>query len=346
MRRTFASTVILWAVLVSAESGRAESLAEVFERVDATVVEIATTETALSNRTGTTTQTSVRGLGSGFLISPEGLIMTAAHVVQAADEVAVRFVDGTVARARVVSSSPAADVALIRAEAVPSGNPVAELGDSDIVRVGDEVFVVGAPMGIAHTLTVGHVSGRRTMPTLYGGLEAAELLQTDAAINTGNSGGPMFNIDGEVIGIVSHIISSSGGSQGLGFVVTIELARRLLLEDPTPWTGLDGYLLHGDLATALNIPGGVGVLVQRVAAGSPAARLGLRPGSVGATIGGEQLLLGGDVILAVQGISVASDGAAEMIRDALQALGPSDAMTVQVLRDGQVLELAGDGARR
>jgi len=149
-----------------------------------------------------------------------------------------------------------------------------------------------------------------------------------------------------VIGIVSHIISSSGGSQGLGFVVTIELARRLLLEDPTPWTGLDGYLLQGDIATALNVPGGVGVLVQRVATGSPAARIGLRPGSIGATIGGEQLMLGGDVILAVQGISVAADDAVGAIREALRSLGPSDDMTVQVLRDGQVLELSGDVATR
>ncbi len=266
--------------------------------------------------------------------------------MQAADEVAVRFVDGTVARARVVSSSPAADVALIRAEAVPPGNPVAAFGDSDVARVGDQVLVVGAPMGIAHTLTVGHVSGRRTMPKLFGGLESVELLQTDAAINPGNSGGPMFNIDGEVIGIVSHIISRTGGSEGLGFVVTSNLARRILLDEPTPWTGLDGYLLQDDLATVLNIPGGVGVLVQRVAAGSPAARLGLRAGSIGATIAGEQLVLGGDVILAVQGISVASDGAAGAIREALQSLGPNDTMRVQVLRDGQVIELTGNGAAR
>jgi S1-C subfamily serine protease len=332
------------AIIFAAASVGAESLAEVFERVDPTVVEIATTETALPNRTGTTTPTSVRGLGSGFLISADGLIMTAAHVVQAADEMAVRFVDGTVTRARVEASDPAADVALIRAQSVPEGNPVADLGDSDAVRVGDEVFVVGAPMGIAHTLTVGHVSGRRTMSKLYGDLESAELLQTDAAINTGNSGGPMFNLDGEVIGIVSHIISSSGGSQGLGFVVTIELARRLLLEEPTPWTGLDGYLLQGQLAAALNVPGGVGILVQRVASGSPAARLDLRPGSIGATIGGEQLTLGGDVILSVQGTSLAAEGAAATIREALRSLGPEDRLTVQVLRDGQVLDLTTVGA--
>ncbi len=346
MRRTIARILILPAVMSTAASLGAESLAGVFERVDPIVVEIATTETIRPNGTDPTTRSSVRGLGSGFLISSDGLIMTAAHVVQAADEVAVRFLDGTVARARVVSSAPAADVALLRAETVPPDNPIATFGDSDTVRVGDQVLVIGAPMGIAHTLTVGHVSGRRTMPSLYGGLEAAELLQTDAAINTGNSGGPMFNDDGEVIGIVSHIISRTGGSEGLGFVVTIKLARRLLLDEPTPWTGLDGYLLQGDVATALNIPGGVGVLVQRVAAGSPAARLGLRPGSIGATIGGEQLVLGGDVILAVQGVSVASDGAAGTIREALRALGPNEAMTVQVLRDGQVLELTGNGAAR
>jgi len=173
MRRSIAQVLVLPAVLASATPVASASLSDVFERVDPIVVEIATTETALSARNGTATRTSVRGLGSGFLISSDGSIMTAAHVVQAADEVAVRFADGTVARARVVSSSPSADVALIRAETVPPGNPIAAFGDSDAARVGDEVLVIGAPMGIAHTLTVGHVSGRRTMSKLYGGLESA-----------------------------------------------------------------------------------------------------------------------------------------------------------------------------
>jgi hypothetical protein len=131
------------------------------------------------------------------------------------------------------------------------------------------------------------------------GLVAASI-QTDAAINRGNSGVPMFDMNGDVIGIVSHMVSVSGGSQGLGFVVTSNMARRLLLEEPSVWHGLDGYLLSGGLAHALNLPT-AGLLVQRVAHGSPAERLGLRGGRFGITIGDEQLLIGGDVIIAIEG---------------------------------------------
>ena len=113
---------------------------------------------------------------------------------------------------------------------MPAGVPWWPLGDSDKVEVGGDVFIVGAPYGISHTLTAGHVSGRHRPNTIYSELATAEFVQTDAAINEGNSGGPMFGMAGEVIGIVSHIISKSGGFEGLGFVVTSNMARALLLE--------------------------------------------------------------------------------------------------------------------
>ena len=188
---------------------------------------------------------------------------------------------------------------------VPAGAAVARLGDSDRAEVGDQVFVVGAPLGIGRTLTVGHLSARRTMNATSGGVVSRELFQTDAAINQGNSGGPLFDLNGNVIGVVSYIMSRSGGSDGLGFVVTSNTARRLLLDERTVWSGLDGYLLAGDLARAFNLPTERGaLLVQRVAAGSPAERLGLRGGTMPVAFGQETILLGGDVILAVEGIGL------------------------------------------
>jgi S1-C subfamily serine protease len=266
--------------------------------------------------------------------------MTAAHVVQVADQLSVRFVTGDVVTARVVASDPSSDVALIKAESVPAGVRPIILGDSDSAKIGDQVFVIGAPFGIAHSLTAGYISGRRTPDKLFGGFETVELLQTDAAINEGNSGGPMFNMQGEAIGIVSHILSSSGGFQGIGFVITSNLAKHLLLDDPTPWTGLYSVLVEGPLARALNIPQRAGTLVEGVAAGSPASAIGLRPGNLKATIAGQNLTLGGDIILAVNGILVGSPDFSRKISDTVRALTGDDRLILRVLRDGDVIELS------
>ncbi len=265
--------------------------------------------------------------------------MTAAHVVHTADEISVQFLSGEVVGAQVIASEPEADVSLLRLERVPARAPVAKLGESDKVEVGDQVFVVGAPYGISHTLTVGHISARHKPNTLYSGMSLAEFFQTDAAINQGNSGGPMFSMAGEVVGIVSHIISKSGGFEGLGFVVTSNMARRLLLERNSFWTGLEGYVLSGDLAKVFNLPQPVGLLVQRVAERSPAARIGLQPGTMKATIDGETLIMGGDIILQVQGIPIADSSSYEKIQERLSQLHPGAEVTITVLREGLQMEL-------
>ena len=314
------------------------TLSELFRAVDPAVVEIATVQ-SMTTGSGPDGKVSTGDLGSGFLISGDGRIMTASHVVQVADRVAVRFVTGDVVTARVLASDPSADVALIQAESVPSGIEPARLGNSDESAVGDQVFVIGAPFGVAHSLTVGHISARRTTTQLFGGFEQVELLQTDAAINQGNSGGPMFNMNGEVIGIVSHILSSSGGFQGLGFVITSNLAMRVLLDEANPWTGLDGILIEGPLARALNLPQAAGILVERVAAGSPASALGLRPGTLPARIADQSLNLGGDVILSIHGIRVGEPDFHRRMRERGRALGDDDTLELEVLRDGQIVPL-------
>jgi S1-C subfamily serine protease len=177
-------------------------------------------------------------------------------------------------------------------------------------------------------------------------MTATELFQTDAAINQGNSGGPMFNMSGEVIGIVSHIISRSGGSDGLGFVVTSNTAQRLLFDEPTVWSGVEAYLLKGDVARAFNIPApGVALLVQRVAAGSPAELLGIRGGSLTAFIADEEVVIGGDAIVAVEGIGLGTPNAAENIRRRLLGIPPGGAIHIAVLRRGEVVELTGAAPR-
>jgi S1-C subfamily serine protease len=314
------------------------SLADVFARVDPSVVEIHTTQTAPTGQ-GQTRWVTGRSLGSGFLISGDGKIMTAAHVVQTADAIEVQYVDGQVSAATILASDPAADVALIVAEQVPEGIEPLVLADSDAVRVGEQVFVIGAPLGVSHTLTVGYISARRANDKVLSGLMPVDLLQTDAAINTGNSGGPMFNMRGEVIGVVSRIISRTGGSEGLGFVVTSNLAREVVLERPTMWSGLEGQVLSGELAQAFNVPQAAGVLVQRVATGSPASLLGLRPGTIQAQVGDTVMLIGGDIILEVQGIAVGDPEDELRIREALEALGADDVLEVTVLRAGQRLTL-------
>jgi S1-C subfamily serine protease len=282
---------------------------------------------------------TVAGVGSGVLVSVDGKVVTAAHVVQTADRVDVEFTGGTVVQARIVASDTAADVALLQLERVPPQIAPARLGDSDKAEVGDQVFIIGAPLGITHTLTVGHVSARRQPKAIYGGLVATELFQTDAAINRGNSGGPMFDLHGNVIGIVSHMLSVSGGSEGLGFVVTSNMARRLLLEEHSVWHGLDGYLITPELAHAFNLPK-AGLLVQRVAHGSPAERLGLRGGRYSVTIENEQLLIGGDVIVAVEGITLADPDAYERVRRRLVEVRTSgDLIHLSVIRDGELNEL-------
>ncbi len=275
--------------------GDPQSLGDLFARVSPSVVVILTEERRLSKeRPGE--EEVVNSIGTGFVVSEDGLIMTAAHVIEVVDRIVVRFSNGWEEEAEVAAAAPRADVALIRLKAAPADLKAAEIGDSDRVRTGDRVFVVGSPYGIEFTLTAGHVSGRR----IQGGFspDGAPMvqLQTDAAINQGNSGGPMFNMDGQVVGVVSHILTRSGGFEGLGFALSINTARDILLNRNAFWFGVEFFPVSGALARALNIPQGAGLLVQRVALNAPAQRLGMLPGGIPVTVGGEDFFIGGDVV--------------------------------------------------
>jgi S1-C subfamily serine protease len=281
-------------------------------------------------------------IGSGVLVSADGKVMTAAHVVHAMDEISVQFPGGEVVPARVIASEPAADISLLQVDRVPAGAVTAPMADSDSVQVGDQVIVIGAPYGLTYSLSAGLISARWPPDTVYKAMPLAEFFQTDAVINTGNSGGPMFNTAGQVVGIVSHNISKSGGSEGLGFVVTINTARKLLLEQSSFWTGLEGRLLDDTLADILNLPPGqLGYLVKTVAKNSPGHAIGLRGGSTIASIGGERIVVGGDVILKVLDIPVGGLASYERMRDELSRLPRGAPITLTILRAGRVLELSG-----
>ncbi|HWN97676.1 MAG TPA: trypsin-like peptidase domain-containing protein [Blastocatellia bacterium] len=331
--------LILLMPLVGDPVGANGQLRDTFRRVRQSVVVVRTVERTVAPlpRQG---MVSSAGLGSGVLISDSGKVLTAAHVVQAVDKVFVEFADGQIVTARVISSATNADVALLQLDSVPQGVSHAKLGDSDQVEVGDEVFVVGAPYGLSLTLTVGHVSGRAAPKSRLPSVSAWEFFQTDAAINGGNSGSPMFDWKGEVIGIVSNILSRSGGFEGIGFAATSKMAR-ILLEQKPFWSGMEGILVQGDLAGMLNLQQPAGFLVQRVAEGSPGWRLGIRPGTLRASIEGSDLLLGGDVMLSVNGIEVLEGNASsQRIYESLSNLKPGEQLVARVLRAGQVVELS------
>ncbi len=169
----------------------------------------------------------------------------------------------------------------------------------------------------------------------------AEFLQTTATINTGNSGGPVFNMAGEVVAIVSQNISKSGGSEGLGFVVSINSAKTLLVPRKVFWGALQGLLLTGELAALLNVPAPAGFLVKVVAQGSMAWNMGLQGGNKMVTISGKEVALGGDIILSVDGIPVVSEDNIEKVRNHLAGGAPGTPFKMSVLRAGKVIELTG-----
>ncbi|MFT7485035.1 MAG: serine protease Do [Candidatus Paceibacteria bacterium] len=328
------------ACAVPGSLSQGDSIADVFQAVHTSVVTLHTVSSAPSVETGGYA-VDQGGTGSGVLISKDGDILTAAHVVQSAEELVVEFYDGTRATATIVSSDPLTDLAMVRLEGpIPEGIAVTRLGDSDQARVGSRVFAIGSPLGISHTLTVGYLSAKRITPSLVDAADRVEVLQTDAAINPGNSGGPLFNLKGEVIGVISYISTITGGNQGLGFAVSSNTCRSRFLERPMIWTGMEFISVRGRFAEVLNVPKGKSaLLVQSVVPGSLSDLLGLQGGEIPADIGGLPMLLGGDLVLSVNSVDVGDEGAAAQIRGELAQMKPDDRIRVLILRAGRRIVL-------
>ncbi len=331
-----AATLALALLFAAPSPGEGESLGDAYRRVSTSVVVIrARGQEVTADGTVRFTET-----GSGVLISPDGKVATAAHVVQTRENITVEFLGEEPVAARVVASEQWADISILQVSVVPRDATVAKLADSDPVRVGDPIFIVGAPYGLSYSLSEGIISARWAPDTVTKDFPLAEFFQTDAVINTGNSGGPMFTRAGELIGIVSHNITKSGGSEGLGFVVTSNTVRSLLVERTRGWFGLDLMLVSGAMAQALNLPQSGGFLVKQVVKDSVAGRLGLRGGDRIGIVEGQQIVVGGDVLLAVQGITFASGADRDKVVKALETLQLGQDLRVTVFRDEKIVELS------
>jgi serine protease Do len=336
--KTILSVVVSAAMLPAfVPSARAQSLEDIFRRVSPSVVVVRTK----GRDVGASGVTQFGQTGSGVLISSDGRVVTSAHVVNGMDEITVEGVAGEVVRAKLLSANAAADVSLLQLERVTNAMRVARMGDSDTVQVGQQVMVVGAPYGLSYSMSVGWISARWPPNTIFRDMPLAEFLQTTATINTGNSGGPVFNMQGEVIGIVSQNISKSGGSEGLGFLVSINSSRNLLVPRKVFWGALQGVLLTGRLASVFNVPAPAGFLVKTVAQDSMAWNMGLQGSDGTLTIGGKEIPVGGDIILSVEGIPVVSEENIEKIRNQLAGAAPGSPFKMSVLRAGKVIELTG-----
>jgi serine protease Do len=316
----------------------AQDLADLFENNKQSVVTIYVLESLNTGTGDPRTFTSSEGLGSGVLVRDD-IVLTAAHVVANAEKIMVQFYDGESVEATTTSIERIADVALITLKRPPANPQVAVIGNSDEVRIGDEVFVVGAPMGLPYSLSRGVISGLHSEPDLSNDGKSLEFFQTDAAINTGNSGGPMFNYNGEVIGIVSSILTRSGGFEGIGFAATSNVSRALLTERGSRFFGTEVMALSYEMARILNVPQESGWLVQHVVRDSPAGMIGIRGGFRKVTMEDEEVLLGGDIILQVDHMVITGEQSVLEIWDYINKVQSTVTHNIKVLRAGEIIDL-------
>ena len=233
----------------------------------------------------------VQSLGSGFVIDASGIIITNNHVIEGADEITANFADGTALIAELIGTDPKTDVAVLK---VKSDKPLTAVsfGDSDTMRVGDWVMAIGNPFGLGGTVTVGIISAQNR--DINSG-PYDNFIQTDAAINRGNSGGPLFNAEGDVIGINTAIISPSGGSIGIGFAVPSNIAESVVVqlqefgETRRGWLGVRIQQVTDDIAESLAMDDATGALVAGVTAGGPAEDGGIKPGDIILTFDGKEV---------------------------------------------------------
>ena len=334
-RRAATLALALLFAAPSLAQGQGETLGDAYLRVSTSVVVIR------ARGREVTAEGTVRfkEIGSGVLISADGKVATAAHVVQTMEDITVEFLGEEPVPARVVASEQWADISILQVSVVPRGATVSKLADSDPVRVGDPVFIVGAPYGLSYSLSQGIISARWAPDTVTKDFPLAEFFQTDAVINTGNSGGPMFSRAGELIGIVSHNITKSGGSEGLGFIVTSNTVKSLLVERKRGWFGVDLMLVSGAMAQALNVPQSGGFLVKQVVKDSVGGRLGLKGGDRIGIVEGQQIVVGGDILLSVQGITMANGADRAKVLKELETLQTGQDLRATVLRGDKVVEL-------
>jgi S1-C subfamily serine protease len=284
----------------------------------------------------------VEGAGSGFVIDARGYILTNYHVVEGAQSIEVVLGDQSRYPAKFIGADQRNDVALVKIEPKGKALVALALGDSGSLQVGQKVLAIGNPFGFQSTLTTGVVSalGRtvQTSQTTF----IDEAVQTDAAINRGNSGGPLINSRGEVIGINSAIYTPSGTTAGIGFAIPINTAKNIATDLMTDgrvhraFLGVETLPIGGWLSEALDLPVKEGLLVERATKGGPAAAAGIQGGNRVAEAGMRRIAIGGDVIVAIDSQKVASQLDVNL---ALNHKRPGDNITVTVYRGGKKMDI-------
>jgi S1-C subfamily serine protease len=347
--RTIIRTASPAATTVSAPPQQGLSVNQIYRKdAPGVVVVTATTTTTTSNQFdpfGAPQQQQAQALGSGFVIDKSGHILTNAHVVLNASKVQVAFGADATSRtydAKVLGIDRSTDVAVLKVDS-PAETPLA-LGNSSDVQVGDPVVAIGNPLGEARTATTGIVSAvNRDIGSLQGNVQIRGAIQTDAAINHGNSGGPLINDEGQVIGITSQILSDDpnnpqSGSIGIGFAVPINTVKTVADQIITSgkaqhtYLGILGSEITPNLAQALNLGVDHGVLIGKVESGSPAAKAGLKAGTTQATIQGQTMTLGGDIITSIDGKQIHTF---DDLSGGIAAKKAGDTVQLGIYRDGK-----------
>jgi S1-C subfamily serine protease len=330
----------LWLALVTLLVGPATAAAEsctepltvVFERVSPSVVSIQ----AMKINKAKPQRRFETVVGSGVIIEKDGQILTNAHVVDGAASLMVTLDSGNRVSARILGLDPVLDLALLRVDSA-APLPVARLGDSSGVRVGDEVVAIGNPLGLDQTMTRGIVSAlNRLLP----GISDEPMIQTDAPINPGNSGGPLVDRCSNVVGINTLI---SEDAQSIGFAVPVSAAKTILRDlrevgrVVRPWLGMQGRAVDNRLGAVVRMPVTPGYLVEVVYDGSPADRAGVRGGNLSVAVQGEEYLLGGDILTQINGTPIRShqDYVARV-----KTLRVGQRVKIVVVRDGNPRELS------
>ena len=311
----------------------AMSVNEIYERAASGVVQI-------NSQSGNVSGADQQALGSGFVVDKNGHIITNYHVVQGANQIRVGFSNRDTVEARLVGSDPSTDIAVLRVNVDANALTPLPLGDSDRVRVGDPVVAIGNPFGLDRTATAGIISAlQRLITSPDPRFSIDHVIQTDAPINKGNSGGPLLDAQGEVIGVNTQIETGgvSTGNVGIGFAVPAKTVKNVLGQILStghvehPYLGITGKPITPDVYEAYRLPVEEGVLVESVAKDSGAAKAGVMAGDTEVVVSGDTYILGGDVIVAADGKKVSS---IEELRDAIASHEPGDKIKLQLYRDG------------
>ena len=311
-----------------------QSTAQLYEAKSPAVVRI----TALTINPYSNEDRIQLSTGSGFIIDAHGLILTNSHVVFGAQVLNVTLDDGTTLPVKLLGTDPIYDLAVLQ---IPEPNrgklPVLEFGDSDAIRPGDEVIAIGNPMGLGQTITSGIVSAINRILPDRPRLLAQPMIQTDTPINPGSSGGPILNRCGDVIGIASEIL---GNAQNIGFAIPSNLARSVagsLIKDGRvirPWFGIDGSMIDGELRQIFALPMTDGFLVEAVEQNSPAYLAGISGGRLPVKVGLRSLILGGDIIVAINDIEIKDY---ESLQRGLNTVKIGNKLRLKIFRMGKIV---------